>query len=300
MKQFFISSLLIIVSFFVPLVFALPPLETHLENQYTSYCNRDTAYSSGVSDARKGLARKGDFAQICTVNREALNVAYNDGYNFGLSNQSGLIVNQPAASHPEIETQLPAAQTQPYTRPEELAPQSPSAAYSGVTSSGYGPASSDYGPSSSGYSGGRLYSQHPATGYGRAYPETRIPSEKAISSGDLSQYQPEHGLKSLIEISPSRKPKCIQTVNGQACGFNCVNSMNNVRCSAAPDQLCKGDDSGHIACGYNCIATNSAVACAAFPTDNCVTDTYGHVHCGQNCRVQGGAEAVCDIERYSP
>ena len=45
---------------------------THVDDDLLRYCNRQTAYSTGVSDARKGLARKEDFARICRVDRAQL------------------------------------------------------------------------------------------------------------------------------------------------------------------------------------------------------------------------------------
>lgn len=248
-----------------------------------AYCNRATAYSTGVSDARKGLSRKEDFAEICRVNRAELNEAYNSGYSFGLTNQSGLIINEPAPYHPAIQAQLPAAQTQPYTRLVEVP--------------GYGNQGQGQGEGST---GGSAYGPPGATGPGRASSTVMYPGEQMVPSGDFARPQPEHGLQSLIEIRPSRRPKCIQTTSGQACGFNCVNSLNNVRCAASPDQYCRSNDNGDIACGYNCIASSKTVRCAAFPTDSCISDHNGYVFCGQNCRIDGNAMGVCDIERYAP
>lgn len=249
--------------------------QTNLDNAIKFYCNRETAYSTGVSDARKGLARKADFAQICSVNREVYDAAYMSGYSFGLTNQSGLIVNEPAPAHPDIQNQYPASTNQPYTRPPQ----------SGDTTSGSGTSGPYGGPNN--YNNG--YSRSPIN-----------PGEQAVRSGDLAQPYPTHGLKTLIEVVPSSVAKCIETANGQACGFNCVNSLNNVRCSSTPDQICRSNVNGDIACGYHCIATSKTVRCAPYSTDMCISDTNGYVFCGQNCRITGNAIGVCDVERYAP
>lgn len=254
------------------------------ENALRLYCNRETAYSTGVSDARKGLSRKEDFGEICQVNRDFINVAYNSGYNFGLTNQSGLIVNEPAPVHPANQYQLPSSQAQIYTRPVAQAPNGYAVA-PGSTGATLGP----------GTPGGNT-----SVGNGLSSTTPRFPGEQDLSTGDLARPTPVQGLKALVQIQPSSVPKCIQTTTGQACGFNCVNSMNNVRCAATPDQICRSNDNGTIACGYNCIATHKTVRCAAFSTDGCVGDVNGYVFCGQNCRIDGNATAVCDIERYAP
>lgn len=260
---------------------------THLDDDLKLYCNRQTAYSTGVSDARKGLARKEDFARVCTVDRATLNAAYNTGYQYGLSNQFGLVVNEPAPYHPEIQNQLPSSYVQPYTRPVTVV-SNPNAVVGGngyVTTTPQGVITSPGGASS----------------YDNQASRTPIhPTEVDVPTGDLAKPDPEHGLRSLIEISPSLKPKCIETPTGEACGFNCINSLNNVRCAASPDQVCRSNELGLIACGYNCISSPKTVRCALHPTDQCVADNNGNVFCGLNCRVERNAIGVCDIERYMP
>jgi hypothetical protein len=256
---------------------------TQLDDDLKAYCNRETAYSTGVSDARKGLARKEDFAEICTVNREYYNASYNSGYAYGLNNQSGLVVNEPAPYHPAIQNQLPSSVTQPYTRPVT----------SGY-SSGYTNNSPNGNTVNSGINGG------PTSQDNQASSNPIYPGETAVPSGDFARPYPTQGLKSLVEIAPSARAKCIETSSGQACGFNCVNSLNNVRCSAGPDQICRSNEIGDIACGYHCIATSKLVRCAPFASDTCVSDNNGYIFCGQNCRIEGNATAVCDIERYAP
>jgi hypothetical protein len=289
----------------VSILFA-PPLLAKFTREYGSgpdidlklYCTREAAYSTGVSDARKGLARKENYAEICTVTRAYLNGAYNTGYNFGLTNQAGLIINEPTPAHPGIREQLPSSVVQPYTRPVQPAvmqneqgtpystPVAPKANYAP-----YGEPYVDYRP--------RTHFEESGVGNGeyrpRAYPE-----ESDVSSGSLAKPAPKHGLQSLIEIEPSARPKCIETSTGQACGYNCINSLNNVRCATSPDQVCRSNEVGQIACGYNCVSTVKTVRCALTPTDTCVSDNNGNVFCGANCRIERNAIGVCDLERYAP
>lgn len=262
---------------------------THDDFQQRSHCNRETAYSTGVSDARKGLARMENYARICQDNRDGINASYNTGYNFGLTNQSGLVVNEPSPGHPETYEQLPSSYVQPYTRPPLAVTTAPSAsgAVSVVSPSGVVVTESVPGIATS--RGNSVTS--------RAY---SYPSEEGVVSGEFSRPEPLHGLRSFQEISPSAHPKCIETVTGQACGFNCVNSLNNVRCAASPDQLCRSNLTGEIACGYNCISTAKTVRCALIPSDNCVSDNNGNVFCGVNCRIDRNAIGFCDLERYAP
>lgn len=276
-------TLIFSICFFLGFLFSTSFSQTTLyenstEDDFKRLCNRQTAYSTGVSDARKGLARKEDYGRICQVDRDQLNNAYNTGFNFGLTKQSGLIINEPAPAHPEIYHQLPSSQSQPYTRP--------------VTQDGQEEqqAQQTLNP---------LYQRREATSGEPSYTPD-YPAERNMNTGDFANPYPTQGLKALIRITPSAKPKCIMTNNGQACGYNCVNSMGNVRCASKPDQICRSDDNGNIACGYNCVVTPNVVHCAAFASDNCVSDIFGHVHCGQNCRTQGNAEPTCDIERYAP
>lgn len=283
LKRIFLgATLLLVILTFITQADYSTEYGTSLDDDMKAYCNRDTAYSTGVSDARKGLARKEDFAEICSTDRAVINAAYNTGFNYGLTNQSGLIINEPAPYHPAIQSQLPSSTVQPYTRQVQavdgtgqITPLSPNGSIIVGGASGVG-----------------IEEQAPHSAI--------YPGETEVTTGDLARPEPEHGLKSLIDIKTSRRPKCIETPNGEACGFNCVNSLNNVRCAASPDQVCRGNQSGDIACGYNCIATSKVVRCAAFPTDLCIADVNGYVFCGQNCRVDGNATAVCDIERYAP
>lgn len=251
---------------------------TNLDDDLKRYCNRQTAYSTGVSDARKGLARKEDFAQVCTVNRADLNAAYTSGFNFGLTNMSGLIVNEPAPNHPEIYHQLPSSYVAPYTRP-------------GYYGAGAAPANPNFPRAASGsaFSDDNVPEQPPIS-----------PGETYIPHGDLAKPEPGHGMRSHFELGPSPRPKCIETVSGQACGFNCINSLNNVRCAMTPDQYCRSNELGVIACGYNCISTPKSVRCAMVVTDSCISDSNGNVFCGINCRVTGNARGLCDLERYAP
>lgn len=278
----------LLLLFFFPMpLFAQYSYEhgTHLDDDLRLFCNRETAYSTGVSDARKGLARKEDYAEICQVNRATLNAAYNTGYQYGLTNQFGLIVNEPSPGHPGTYQQLPSSYVQPYTRPVTVVtnPNVPE-------DTGYGSVVAVQGvPGVATSTGNSIPSRPPV-----------YPSEEGVPTGDFAKPEPQHGLKSLIEIAPSAHPKCIETVTGQACGFNCVNSLNNVRCAKTPDQVCRSNGVGDIACGYNCVSTNKSVRCALFPSDNCVSDNNGNVYCGINCRIERNAIALCDIERYAP
>jgi hypothetical protein len=287
MKNGFLCKLIfVILGFTITPTLAQMTLEygTDLDDDLRLYCNRETAYSTGVSDSRKGLSRKEDFAEICTTNREWLNAAYNQGYQYGLTNQSGLIVNEPAPYHPEIERQLPSSQVQPYTRVVQT-PNNYETNPEDVRNTINGPA----------YPGAEG-----SEGDNRASRSTIYPGERGVPTGDLVKPDPINGLESVIEVVPSHQAKCIETVNGQACGFNCVNSLNNVRCAATPDQVCRTNDNGDLACGYHCISSPKTVRCAAFSTDNCVADLNGYVFCGQNCRIEGNATGACDIERYAP
>jgi hypothetical protein len=313
------------------------------DSRLLSYCNRQTAYSTGVSDARKGLARKGDFAEVCRVDRSLLNGAYNSGYNYGLVNQSGLVVNEPAPYHPEVQNQLPSSYVQPFTRTVTVVTNPnvpPAGAYVTNTPGGVvggtgrvvggGQATLTTGqvagvgsagttsvtasgvtvpgtPSDVGSTGVETVPSNPLQGdrtngvpkaYGYSTPSN--PAEMNVPSGELARPTPQHGLRSLVDISPNATPKCISTPTGEACGYNCVNSMNNVRCARSPDQICRSNELGLIACGYNCISTTKTVRCALTPTDLCVADNNGNVFCGLNCRVERNAIGVCDIERYMP
>jgi hypothetical protein len=255
--------------------------QTNLDNRLRLFCNRETAYSSGVSDARKGLARKQEFAQVCKTNRADLDGAYNSGYNFGLTNQSGLVVNEPAPSHPEVQSQLPSSYVQPYTRPVEVVSNPNYAPNPNVTTSPGSPITA-------------------TSSTEQASRTPNFPGLRAVPSGDLARPEPVQGLQTLTEIEPSAQPKCIRTSTGIACGFNCVNSMNNVRCASQPDQICRSNPLGIIACGYHCISTVKTVRCALYSSDVCVADSNGNVFCGINCRVERNAIAVCDVERYAP
>ncbi len=293
-RSLYIAHAVSLVLIAIPTIAIIAQNATDIPNSLSddvkAYCNRPTAYSTGVSDARKGLARKEDYAQVCTVDREIINAAYMTGYQYGLTNQSGLVVNEPAPYHPEVQSQLPSSSVQPYARPVEV----PSFAY------GYGGGGGGAGAA---YAGGPVvsaYSGQTSSSDSQAASTVNYPGERSVPSGDFARPYPTQGLTSLIEVGPSARAKCIQTVSGQACGFNCVNSLNNVRCAASPDQYCRSNQTGDIACGYNCIVTSKVVRCAAFPSDTCVSDTNGYVFCGQNCRITGNAVAVCDIERYAP
>lgn len=298
MSRFFLLLVLGILFFTVPILGQYSADHTSTSsNALRLYCNRETAYSTGVSDARKGLSRKQDFAQICTVSRDILNAAYNSGYNFGLTNQSGLVINEPAPSHPANQYQLPSSQSQIYTRPVAQAP----GGYAVPPGSNGAPTGINTNPNDvRNTAEGAPYPGAKRLGNGLASSSPVYPGEQGVPSGDLAKFAPSQGLQSLIEVQPSLTPKCIETVNGQACGFNCVNSLNNVRCAATPDQVCRSNEIGNIACGYHCISTSKTVRCAAFPTDGCVSDVNGYIFCGQNCRIEGNATAVCDIERYAP
>ncbi len=48
-------------------------------------CNTDAAYATGVNNAKNGFDMQNDFAAICPNNTAAINSAYRDGYQFGLS-----------------------------------------------------------------------------------------------------------------------------------------------------------------------------------------------------------------------
>lgn len=241
-------------------------------------CNRSTAYNTGVSDARKGLQRKSDFAKVCASNKEIFNAAYDQGYNYGLANITGPLINEPAPNHPDIQTQLPSAQTQPYARP-------------------YPPGSYEGGGGGGGSANALPYSVTPATPVVNA---PKIPGETSVRSSQFLRPSPIHELESANEIQPSKYPKCIVTYKGKACGYNCANSLGNVRCSPSPSQLCRANESGEIACGYNCVSSPLGVRCALYPTDVCVVDLHGHIACGENCRLQRGGEPICDTYRYAP
>jgi hypothetical protein len=253
------------------------------ENSITPLCNRETAYSTGVSDARKGLAHKDDYGQLCPVNRMEFNNAYDTGYNFGLNNPAGIIVNVPAPYHPEIPEQLPAAVAQPYTRP-----------ITGIVGGGPGPGTTYTAPSILNRRGGAVLTSEPQN-----EEDIYTHGQESVGTQELRRPSPVDELKPpIVEIRPEYEPKCITTAQGQACGYNCVNSMGNVRCAATPGQICKGDDFGHIACGYHCIAGVDHVKCAARATDECVLDMYGHIYCGVNCKLERNGQAFCEIERY--
>jgi len=286
--------LLLLVGIIVTAVYGDYQLEYHtnLDDDLLRYCNRQTAYSTGVSDARKGLARKEDFAQVCRTNRADLNAAYTTGYNYGLTNQSGIVVNEPAPYHPEIQYQLPSSYVQPYTRPPQAVPANPNVV---TTTSPNAPYVVEAG-------GGPKVGVPGATSSDSQASRTPLhPGEVSVSTGDLAKPEPVQGLNTLVEIRPSAQPKCIESANhAQACGFNCVNSMNNVRCAATPDQVCMSNDLGLIACGYHCISTRITVRCALYSTDLCVSDTNGNVFCGVNCRIEQNGMGICDLERYAP
>lgn len=275
-----ISLLLIFIFLNVSMVYAQDEYE--FSDDLRRLCNRHTAYATGVSDARKGLARKSDFATVCGADRDRFNAAYDQGYNYGLVNITGPIINEPAPHHPGIQEQLPSVQTQPYTRP------------------GYGPAyNGAYGGGD--YGGGPAnalpYSVTPST---PVINVPSIPGETSVRTREFTRPHPVHELESVNEILPSKYPKCIQTYKGKACGYNCVNSLGNIRCAASPSQVCRSNPNGDIACGYNCVSSNLGVKCALYPTDSCVVDIHGHIACGENCRLEGGGEPICDVFRYAP
>lgn len=282
----------LIVAFFALLLFSSFPTYivaqdyqedeegNELSDDLKLLCNRETAYSTGVSDARKGLARKSDFAKVCGVDKDRFNSAYDQGYNYGLVNLTGPIIHEPAPNHPDIQEQLPSAQTQPYTRPQPV-----TAGEAGVVVGGGGSSSA------------LPYSVTPSTPVVNA---PAIPGETSVRSSQFVRPHPVHELQSINEIQPSKYPKCIQTFKGKACGYNCVNSLGNVRCAPSPSQVCRANEAGQIACGYNCVSSPLGVRCALYPTDVCVVDVHGHIACGDNCRLQGGGEPICDVYRYAP
>jgi hypothetical protein len=277
MQKFFLGLFTFVLS--MTLSYA-QEFDTHLEDDLKFHCNRHRAYSTGVSDARKGLARKTNYAQICNVDPEIINAAYEQGYIYGLANIVGPVINEPAPHHPDIEAQLPASQVQPFTRP-----------VGGVN--------------------GYLGPVRPAAVNPTAAPNVEstissnvhdpdYPGLQPVPTHSYTRPHPVHGLESLHEIYPSGQPKCIEGYHGQACGFNCVNSLGNVRCAATPDQYCKSDIHGHIACGYHCIAERDDVRCAIVPTDTCVSDHNGRIFCGVNCQLTASGEAACQLVRYAP
>ncbi|KTD21014.1 Protein of uncharacterised function (DUF3421) [Legionella lansingensis] len=73
--------------------------------------------------------------------------------------------------------------------------------------------------------------------------------------------------------------QCLQGPFNQACGYNCIRSINNVACAASPDQQCVSDNFGHIACGYGCVRTPFKVACASHRGERCVIDRFNTIHC---------------------
>ena len=46
-------------------------------------CNVKAAYNNGIDDARHGREVNTDYAQICSENQAAINIAYRKGYKMG-------------------------------------------------------------------------------------------------------------------------------------------------------------------------------------------------------------------------
>ncbi len=96
----------------------------------------------------------------------------------------------------------------------------------------------------------------------------------------------------------SSGPQCINNFGDKICGYNCVKSINNVRCASTSDQQCLADNFGNIACGYGCIKSINEVKCAPNPNQNCVTDTAGNIICGKNCVEKYGRVKCDDRKRH--
>lgn len=93
---------------------------------------------------------------------------------------------------------------------------------------------------------------------------------------------------------PDNAQQCIQSPFGsQACGYNCVQSINHVACASSPDQQCIADDFGHIACGYGCAKTATKVACAPRRDMNCVANSFNEIRCGHNCSLDRFGQIQC-------
>lgn len=91
------------------------------------------------------------------------------------------------------------------------------------------------------------------------------------------------------------KEQCLSDSFGnQACGYNCLRSINQVACARSPDQHCVANNFGHISCGYGCVKSPLKVACANQPWQNCVINKFNEVRCGKNCRVNNFNQIQCE------
>lgn len=123
-------------------------------------------------------------------------------------------------------------------------------------------------------------------------------------------YQKHHGIRPNniphVEIETNQTPQfrghrdrvekqCVQNPFGaRACGYNCVNTIEQVACASTPDQQCVADNFGHIACGYSCVKTMSKAACANRRDMNCIANHFNEIRCGRNCRMDNFNRIICD------
>lgn len=95
--------------------------------------------------------------------------------------------------------------------------------------------------------------------------------------------------------NPQGNQQCLQGPFGKsACGYNCIQSINNVGCAALPDQQCVSDNFGRIACGYGCVKTPTKVACSSQRGENCISNQFNEIRCGRNCQLDNFNRIQCN------
>lgn len=97
------------------------------------------------------------------------------------------------------------------------------------------------------------------------------------------------------------KKECKTVYGKTVCGFNCVASYGDIKCSKTPSGSCLasygsitcGDPSfktkekmsceaayGKIACGYNCVSSYGEIKCSQTPNGNCLA-AFGEIKCAE-------------------
>ena len=109
------------------------------------------------------------------------------------------------------------------------------------------------------------------------------------------------------------EPECVTQYGTTVCGYNCVASYGEVKCSRTPQGVCEASygkvvcwdpaehvrqkaecvaSYGDIACGYNCVASYGVVKCSRTPQGACEA-SYGQVVCWDpSVRTKQKAECI--------
>ena len=94
--------------------------------------------------------------------------------------------------------------------------------------------------------------------------------------------------------------ECIDTNSGKVCGYGCVKTLSgNGYCAKKSEQYCMVDNASHHACGYICMKSDYNVKCTIKPNDNCIMDNWGNIKCGKECYMTNSGEITCSIVRES-